>query len=105
MELKRRSTIIYGLLFGVWLLLVGWQVEEHIHVGEQARLGLVNRAKDISTTVGIVLRSQRHFGGFVSKENLEDSFTQLVNQDKAELNGIALLNTNGEVVASGGTGV
>jgi signal transduction histidine kinase len=104
MELKRRSTIIYGLLFGVWLLLVGWQMEEHIHVGEQARLGLVNRAKDISITLGIVLRSQRRFGGIVSKENLEDSLAQLVNHDETELSGIALLNAAGEVVASGGTG-
>lgn len=100
MELKRRSALIYGLLFGVWLLLAGWQAQEHLHVREQARLALVNRGADISTTLGIVLRSQRRFGGLVSKENLEDSLAQLVNQEKTELSGIALLNAVGEVVAS-----
>jgi signal transduction histidine kinase len=103
MELKLRGTWIYALLFGVWLLLTGWQVQEHVHVREQARLALVNRGADISTTLGIVLRSQRHFGGLVSKENLEYSLTQLVNQEKAELSGIALLNAGGDVVASAGT--
>ena len=103
MELKRSSAVIYILLLGIWLLLAGWQAEEHVHVREQARLALVNRAKDISTTLGILLRAQRHFGGLVSKENLEASLGQLVNQEKTELNGIALLNTNGDVVASAGT--
>jgi len=103
MELKRRSAAIYALLFGVWLLLTGWQVQEHLHVREQARLALVNRGADISTILGIVLRSQRHFGGFVSKEGLTNSLSQLVNQDSAELSGIALLNAAGEVVASAQT--
>ena len=105
MELKRRSALIYGLLLGVWVLVVAWQVAEHLRVREEARAALVNRAKDISTTLGIVLRSQRRFGGVVSKERLEASLTELVRQEKAELNGIALLNAAGEMVASAGTGI
>ena len=61
MELNRRRTLIYGLLLGVWVLVVGWQAAEHFRVREEARAALVNRAKDISTTLGIVLRSQRRF--------------------------------------------
>jgi signal transduction histidine kinase len=102
MELKRRSVLIYGLLLGIWLLLLGWQVEEHLRVREFARLMMVNQAKGISTTLGIVLRSQRRFGGVVSKERLEASLTELVNQ---ELNAIALLNAAGDVVASAGSGI
>ena len=105
MDLKRRSTLIYGLLLGVWVLVVAWQLAEHLRVREEARAALVNRAKDISTTLGIVLRSQRRFGGVVSKERLEASLTELVRQEKAELNGIALLNAAGEMVASAGTGM
>ncbi len=105
MELKRRSTLIYGLLLGVWVLVVVWQVAEHVRVRDEARAALVNRAKDISTTLGIVLRSQRRFGGVVSKERLEASLTELLKQDKTELNGIALLNAAGEMVASAGTGI
>ena len=105
MEMKRRSALIYGLLLGVWLLVVAWQVAEHVRVREEARAALVNRSKDISTTLGIVLRSQRRFGGVVSKERLEASLTELLKQDKTELNGIALLNAAGEMVASAGTGL
>ena len=103
MELKRRSALMYGFLLGVWMLVVAWQWAEHLRVREEARAALVNRAKDISTTLGIVLRSQRRFGGVVSKERLEASLTELVRQEKAELNGIALLNAAGEMVASAGT--
>jgi signal transduction histidine kinase len=105
MELKRSSTLIYGLLLGIWLLLAGWQAEEHHRFRETARTALVNQAKDISTTLGIVLRSQRRFGGLVSKERLEDSLGELVNQEPNELNAIALLNAAGEVVASAGAGI
>jgi signal transduction histidine kinase len=105
MKLNRRGTLVYGLLLGVWVLVVGWQAAEHFRVREEARATLVNRAKDISTTLGIVLRSQRRFGGVVSKERLEASLTELVRQEKAELNGIALLNAAGEMVASAGTGI
>ncbi len=104
MELKRRSVLIYGLLLGVWVLVVIWQAAEHVRVRNEARAALVNRAKDISTTLGIVLRSQRRFGGVVSKERLEASLNELLKQDKTELSGIALLNAAGEMVASAGTG-
>src|SRR5215831_12221406 len=102
MQLKRHGTLIYSLLVGVWALVVIWQVEEHVHVRNEARAALVNRAKDISTTLGIVLRSQRRFGGVVSKERLEASLTELAKQESIELKGIALLNAAGEMVASAG---
>jgi len=105
MQPRRNSTLIYGLLAGVWLLIIAWQLAEHHRVRENARVALVNRAKDISTTLGIVLRSQRRFGGVVSKERLEASLTELVRLEKAELSGIALLNAAGEMVASAGTGI
>jgi signal transduction histidine kinase len=105
MQPGRNSTLIYGLLLGVWVLVVVWQGEEHVRVRNAARAALVNRAKDISTTLGIVLRSQRRFGGVVSKERLEVSLMELVRQEKAELDGIALLNAAGEMVASAGAGI
>ena len=103
MDFKIRITLIYAILLGIWVLLVGWQVEEHLRIREASRTMLVNQAKDISTTLGIVLRSQRRFGGLVSKERLEESLTELVNQEKHELSAIALLNGAGEVVASAGS--
>jgi signal transduction histidine kinase len=102
METPRRRLLIYALLVGAWVLVLGWQVAEHFRVQRAARAELINRAKDISTTVGIVLRSQRRFG-VISKERLESALTELVRP--AELSAVALLNAAGEVVASAGAPV
>ena len=96
----RRHLLVYGLLLTAWGLVLGWQVAEYFRVRASARAELINRAQDISTTVGIVLRSQRHFGNVVTKERLESALTELVRP--GELKAIALLNTAGEVVASAG---
>lgn len=98
--MNRRSVLIYGFLSVAWILVLGWQVTEHFRVQRVARAELIHRAKDISNTLGIVLRSQRRFGGVISKERLESALTDLVRP--GELNGIALLNAAGDVVASAG---
>ena len=103
METPRRSLLIYALLLATWVLLLAWQFAEHARVRESARVALINRAKDISTTTGIVIRSQRRFGGVISKERLESALTELVRP--GELNFIALLNAAGDVVVSAGTPV
>jgi len=96
MESRRRSFWIYGLLFAAWGLILGWQVVEHSRVIQAAQAELRNRAKDISTTVGIVLRSQRRFG-VISKERIEPALNGLVRP--GELSAVALLNAAGEIVA------
>lgn len=106
MQLTRRSLLIYGLLLAAWILILAWQVVEHARVKESARVALIDRTKDISSTLGIVLRSQRRFGGVVSKERIESSLSDLVKQGELNgvplLSGIALLNEAGEIVASAG---
>lgn len=77
-----------------------WQTIEHQRVRTQARVALINRAKDISSTVGLVMRSQRRFGGIISKERLESALAALINPE--ELNAVALLNAAGEIVAAAG---
>ena len=77
MEISRRSTLIYGFLLAAWALILGWQTAEHFRVQRAARSALIYRAKDISTTLGIVLRSQRRFG-VISKERLESALNDLV---------------------------
>lgn len=96
----QRTRPVYAVLFGVWLLVVGWQIAEHHRVERDARVALINRAKDISSTVGLVLRSQRHFG-IISQERLESALDALIKPD--ELNGVSLFNASGDVVASSGT--
>src|ERR1700693_3335167 len=88
MEPSRRRTLIYGLLLAAWALVLGWQTAEHFRVEGAARAAVIDRAKDISTTLGIVLRSQRRFG-VISKERLESALTELVRP--GYLIGIALL--------------
>jgi signal transduction histidine kinase len=80
-----------------------WQFVEHNRVRESARVALMNHAKDISNTLGLVLRSQRRFGGVISKERLESALNSLIRP--GEVNAIALFNDAGEVVASAGTPV
>jgi signal transduction histidine kinase len=96
----RRSWLVYGLLIAIWGAILGWQVAEHTRVRKSARVGLMNRAKDISDTLGLVMRSQRRFGGVISKERLESTLHELVKP--GQLSSIALLNAAGEVVASAG---
>ncbi len=96
MKSRRRSFWIYGLLFAAWGSVLGWQVVEHSRVTKAAQAELRNRAKDISTTVGIVLRSQRRFG-VISKERIEPALNGLVRP--GELNAVALLNAAGDIVA------
>src|SRR5947209_10939712 len=98
--MTRRSFWIYGVMVAIWAVLLGWQAVEHSLVRKSARAALINRSKDISSTLGLVMRSQRRFGGVVSKERMESTLKDLVKPD--ELNAIALLNAAGEVVASAG---
>ena len=95
-----RKKPIYSALILIWLLIMGWQVAEHIRVRRAAHATLINRAKDISDTLALVLRSQRRFN-IISKERLESALNELIKP--GELNSVALLNASGEVVISAGT--
>jgi hypothetical protein len=113
MELKRRSTLIYGLLIGVWVLVVAWQIEEHSRVQEAARVDLRNRSTEIGNTLSAVMRALRFRGSrTVLQQQLDPVLDELVNGRTNELVNsggliaIALLNTNGEpFVALGNTNV
>ena len=96
----RSSSLVYGLLLAAWAAIVGWQPVEHARVKQSERAALVNRARDITTTLGVVVRSQRRL---VSQERLESALKELVKT--GELKSVALLNVAGEVVASAGAPV
>jgi signal transduction histidine kinase len=95
----QRTRAVYVVLLAVWVVVVAWQLVEHRRVEKSVRGALINRSKDISSTVGLVLRSQRRFG-VISQERLESALTALIKPE--ELMGVSLLNTRGEVVASAG---
>src|SRR3979411_1664897 len=95
--ITRRSWFVYGTLLAIWMVLIGWQVAEHVRVRRSAQAALINRAKDISNTLGLLMRSQRFFG-VISKERLESALNELVS--KGELHSVVLLNATNEIVAS-----
>jgi len=88
---------VYGLLVALWCAIGLWQVVEHLRVRESARTSLYRRAMDISNTVGVVIRSQWFF---VPQSRLEDALQLLAGSQ--DLRSVALLNSTGQVVASGG---
>jgi signal transduction histidine kinase len=98
--MTRRGLLVYALLAAAWVLVVAWLAADHFRVRRSARAALVNRARDISSTCGVVVRSQRWFG-ILRKERLESALKDLVKP--GELQAIALLNSAGEVVAAAGT--
>jgi len=94
-----RKRLVYGTLLALWAMILVWQIVEHERVREVGRGAIINRSKDISTTLGLVMRSQRRFG-VISKERLASALGELIHP--GELNSIALLNATGEVVVSAG---
>jgi signal transduction histidine kinase len=98
--MNRRNLLVYGILLAAWAVVMAWQVAEHLRVRRSARAALINRAKDQSDTLALVMRSQRRFGGVISRERMEAALTELIRP--GELNAIALLNVEGEVVAAAG---
>jgi signal transduction histidine kinase len=107
MDISRRSTMIYGLLLAVWVLVLGWQVDEHVRVRESAKTELRGRAGVIANFLSATIRGLRFRGGVV-QDRLEPVLDLLVNGHTNELSrpseliGITLLNSSGDPVLSVG---
>jgi signal transduction histidine kinase len=107
MEMTRRSLLVYGLLAAVWVLVLGWQVEEHVRVRNAAQTDLRNRSKDIANTLSAIIRGMR-FRGAIPQERLEPVLNEMIHGrtneliKSSELLSIVLLNaTNGTVASAG----
>ncbi len=96
------SPILYVLLFVGWLAISVWQHFEHQRVETTSRNLLINRANDISMSLGVVIRSQSHFVGVIKKPRLEAALKELV--ASSELESVILLNQHGEEVTRAGEG-
>ncbi|MDP3068892.1 MAG: ATP-binding protein [Opitutaceae bacterium] len=89
-----------ALFIAAVLAVCGWQAQEHARFERAAAQALINRGRDITSTLGVVVRSQRRFGGIVSKDRLEATLQDLVRP--GELEAIAILGATGETIASAG---
>jgi signal transduction histidine kinase len=96
----KRRLVISTLLIGCGLAVCGWQAEEHVRLRRNAAQALINRGRDITSTLGVLLRSQRRFG-VVSKDRLQSALQDLVRP--GELESIAILGADGGTIASAGT--
>jgi signal transduction histidine kinase len=107
MELRRRSALIYGLLLAVWLVVVGWQIEEHVRVEAAAKTDLRKRSGEISDTLGAVVRALR-FRGTLLQDRLQPVLNDMIDTGTngfpgiAEVLSIALINTAGEPIVTAG---
>ncbi|HEX7570719.1 MAG TPA: ATP-binding protein [Verrucomicrobiae bacterium] len=107
MELKRSHRLVYGLLAGAWLLVLGWQIEEHHRVVETAKSDLRNRSHEIASTLSAVTRALR-FRGAIFQKRLEPVLNELVRSrtnalvQSGGLIAVGILNTDGDPVVSAG---
>ena len=99
-QLTRRSQVVYVALALVWLAVIGWQAFEHLNVRRANSERLMKSGRDITSTLGIVLRSQRRFGNIIAKDRLEPALRELLRP--GELDSIVMLSPTGEAIVSAG---
>jgi signal transduction histidine kinase len=95
-----RTLGVYLALSAAFLGVAGWQLQEHQRFSRNASQALVNRGRDITSTLGVVVRSQRRLGGLVLKRSIESALQDLIRP--GELESIASLGSTGETIASAG---
>ncbi len=95
-----RSFGIYVVLLACALAVSLWQRAEHQRFERAAAQTLINRGRDITSTLGVVVRSQRRFGSMVPKDRIESALQDLIRH--GELEAIAILGATGETIASAG---
>src|SRR5437870_2396133 len=108
MDLTRRSAVIYVLLAALWLLVAGWQVQEHLRVKGSAKAELRDKSKEIANTLCALLRGIRFRGG-IPKDRLELALNELVQTNalvkSSRLLSVVLLNAAGSNVVEVGNHV
>jgi signal transduction histidine kinase len=100
----KRRLVVYVTLIGCGLAVCGWQAQEHVRFKRNAAEALIFRGRDITSTLGVVVRSQRRFGpNVVLRDRVQSALHDLVRPK--ELESIAILSVNGETIASAGAPV
>ena len=75
--ITRRNWLVYGVLIAVWVMLVAWQIAEHMRVTQNAHRALSPSCCRIFPTRSVSsCRSQRRFG-IITKEQLESAMKAL----------------------------
>src|SRR6186713_117554 len=98
--MRQRGLIIYLVVGAIGLAFISGQVAEHKRVVKAARQNLMGRGQAITSTLGLVIRSQRRGGNIVSQERLESALAELIKAGEVE--SIVLLNAEDKVVVAAG---
>src|SRR3954469_14069906 len=96
---NKRRLVFSALIIACGLGVCAWQAQEHLRRRRNIAQGLINRGRDMTSTLDVLLRSQRRFG-IVSKERLQPVLQDLVRP--GELESIAILGADGGTIASAG---
>lgn len=80
-----------------------WQWQEHRRFERDATQALIDRGRDITSTLGVVVRSQTRRGIILPKERLQSALQDLIRPSEAE--SIAILGATGEAMASAGPAI
>src|SRR5829696_5106793 len=100
----KRRLVISVTLIACGLAVCGWQAQEHVRFKRNAAEALINRGRDITSTLGLVVRSQRRFGpNVVLKDRVQSALHDLVRPQ--DLESIAILSVTGETIAKAGAPV
>ena len=100
----KRRLVVSVTLIGCGLAVCGWQAQEHVRFKRNAAEALIIRGRDITSTLGVVVRSQRRFGpNVVLRDRVQSALHDLVRPEVLE--SIAILSVTGETIASAGTPV
>ena len=100
----KRRLVVSVTLIGCGLAVCAWQAQEHVRFKRNAAEALINRGRDITSTLGVVVRSQRRFGpNVVLRDRVQSALHDLVRPE--ELESIAILSVTGETIASAGAPV
>src|SRR5579871_5108778 len=99
--LTRRSWLVFGALLAIWVALIGWQLAEHRNVRLTAQTEVINRAKDVSSTVAQLVRS-RSFFGVLNTNRLESALKEMVTPGEFHPISVVLINASFEELVSAG---
>ncbi len=99
MQTAKRSLIVYAVLIGFCVCVFAWQAVEHERSIQSSRHILTNRGRDITSTLGVVIRAQRRFG-IVSKDRLASVVQDLIRPGDVEY--IGILGSTGETIVGSG---
>lgn len=95
----KRRLLVYIALLGCGVAVCAWQAEEHVRFRDSAKQALINRGRDITSTLGVLVSAQRGRGPFVQRDRLESALANLI---RDELESVTILSATGDVAASAG---